>query len=189
MKARIILMSVALLCSVNAVLAQGRYGADSVNCIRNFQLYRDYTKQNNLMEAYPFWVETMNTCPPTVSENMFIEGARILKYKIDQAKNVPEEQAGFVDSLMNLYEERAAHYPKSRPAAYGFKAVDMMRYKPAEKKAIQETFIKAIDEGREKADVVTMVLALQKTIDLCKENEIPAEEVIEKQICRRSSER
>jgi tetratricopeptide (TPR) repeat protein len=177
MKVKTILLSIAFLGFLNVASAQGKYGADSINCLRNLQLYRDYAKQNNLQEALPFWQEAKRTCPPTASLNLYIDGARLMKYSIDITTN-PILRQQRIDSLIELYTERIQYYPKNSSPVYAYKAFDMMRYTPDDPQGIYATFKQSVEAGREKTDANTMVVAMQKASELYQTGELQGEEIM-----------
>ena len=41
---------------------QGKYGADSVKCVQNLSLYRDYYKQKLYDDAYNYWKVVYTIC-------------------------------------------------------------------------------------------------------------------------------
>ena len=47
------------------VSAQGKYGADSAECLKYLSYYQEYYKQKNYDEALPSWRTAMKFCPPT----------------------------------------------------------------------------------------------------------------------------
>ena len=51
-KAAVILLALVLSASV---FAQGKFGADSAECIKYLSYYSEYMKQNNIAEATPMW--------------------------------------------------------------------------------------------------------------------------------------
>lgn len=63
--------------------SQGKYGKDSVECLKNLQFYIDALKANNNDEAAVYWRRAFKLCPPTASENLFKNGANIMSYLID----------------------------------------------------------------------------------------------------------
>ena len=63
----------ALLIPINAK-AQ-KYGAtpeDSVKCVENLAMYREFVKADDHLSAYGPWKEVINTCPRS-SENAYIQ--------------------------------------------------------------------------------------------------------------------
>ena len=62
-----------LLISSADVFAQGRFGKDSADCVSNLNFYRDFYRSNNLADAANYWKKALELCPPTASQNLFIQ--------------------------------------------------------------------------------------------------------------------
>ena len=107
--------------------AQGKYGADSAECIKYLSYYSEYYKQKNYDEALPNWRKAYRLCPPTANQNMLIHGSTLLKRVISQTRDA-EKQRAVIDSLMSLYDVRAKYYPKNRETALNNKGLDMYNY-------------------------------------------------------------
>ena len=58
-KLSLALLTVVMLFSVTSLFAQGKYGADSANCVKYLNFYRDYYRQNNYQEAAGLWRKAM----------------------------------------------------------------------------------------------------------------------------------
>ncbi len=123
----LVMTAVMLLGSVSA-FSQGKFGPDSANCVNSLNFYRDYLKQGNMAEAAPLWQKAISSCPEKVSQNMYIEGAKILKWMINKYKADPARKEALVDSLMMVYDKRANLFPKYRQRALENKVFDMMTY-------------------------------------------------------------
>ena len=98
-------LALGLLATAN-VSAQGKYGADSAACIKYLSFYQDYIKQGNLEAADPAWQQAIKLCPPTASQNMLLDGMKILRKKINKFRSNPIRKEVLVDSLMMLHEMR-----------------------------------------------------------------------------------
>ena len=48
-------------------------GQDSINCIKNLSLYREFFKHNNYKDAIGPWRKVFGSCPAS-SERMYVEG-------------------------------------------------------------------------------------------------------------------
>jgi len=175
---RSIFVVVLLLFSVNMVFAQGRFGADSVDCVKNLSFYLDYNKQKDWKEAYPFWANAMNFCPPTASQNLYIHGVPIMKYMIEQTTE-PTLRSARIDTLLMLFDIRMANYAVNKSEVLSHKGYEMLTYRPDDIENIQKTFLQAVMEGREKTAPHTMVLAMQKTIELYEAENLSVENVLE----------
>ena len=84
MKRKIALVFIALAASVFAlsVSAQGKYGADSAECIKYLSYYREYYKQKNYKDALPNWRQAYKLCPPSSSQNLLIHGSSLMQNAI-----------------------------------------------------------------------------------------------------------
>lgn len=83
-------------------------GQDSVRCRQNLSLFSSYAKNESYQDAYEPWRAAYKECPAS-SKNIYIYGARILKWKIEQEKDATKRQA-LVDDLIQLYDDRAKYY-------------------------------------------------------------------------------
>ncbi len=157
--------------------AQGRFGKDSADCVRNLSFYQDYAKQNNFKEAYPFWKDAILYCPPTASQNLYINGVKIMKYMIANTKD-PVLLQKRIDTLLNLYDTRVANYRVNKGDVYAFKAHDMMEYMPKDKLGVYGAFKKAVEAGGDRSDARTMIMAMQTAVDAYQDGKITPEQLI-----------
>ena len=95
------------LCYVES-FSQSKYGVDSVSCITNLSLFREYYKQKNYIEALTPWRWTFQNCPKA-SGNIYKNGPIIIKSLI---KERPEQKKEYVDTLMLIYDQRIKYFGK-----------------------------------------------------------------------------
>ena len=88
--------------------AQSKYGSDSVNCVMNLSLYREYYKQQNYDDAIKSWRWVYNNCP-SASGNIFKNGPTLIKYLM---KKNPENKQAYIDTLMMIYDNRIQYFGK-----------------------------------------------------------------------------
>lgn len=112
------------------------HGEDSIRCLRNYSLYREYVKNDGYDDAIPFWRVVYSECP-RVSKNVYIDGVEIYKYFIDNAES-PELKDQYVDTLMMVYDTRIKYYDQ-KGFVLGRKGVDLLRFK-RDAEAIEEAF-------------------------------------------------
>ncbi len=118
-----------------------KYGKDSVTCVKNLSLYREFYKQwkagkykdaNLVSQAMISWRYCFFACP-LVSKNMYIHGNKMLKYLIKSNKDDSIKMQAYVDTLMMVYDQRIKYFgddkksPKGR--LLGRKAKDYMKYR------------------------------------------------------------
>ena len=104
-----------------------RYGADSVQCVRNWSLYDEYYRQRNYEMAFEPWLYMFEDCP-AATVNTYIHGANMMKYFFQEAET-PEVQQAWVDSLMTLYDRRIEYFGE-RGRLLGRKAADLYQLQP-----------------------------------------------------------
>ena len=111
-----------------AANAQGRYGADSAECVKYLSYYTQYMKMDAIEEAIPRWRKAYELCPPSASQNMLLDGQKIMRTLIAQnSKNAIYKEA-LIDTLMALHDVRIANYPKYALTATNNKSLDMINY-------------------------------------------------------------
>jgi len=107
-------------------LVGSKFGSDSVQCVTNISLYREYVKQKNYDDALTPWRKAYALCPKA-TKNIYIDGAKLYKYLISKNKGAVELQKAYLDSLETLYDNRIANFGKEN-YVLGLKGSDMMKY-------------------------------------------------------------
>ncbi|MGL4806145.1 MAG: tetratricopeptide repeat protein [Bacteroidales bacterium] len=106
------------------------HGEDSIRCITNLSLYQPYAKSKNYKDAYEFWKLAYDECPAS-SRDLYLYGARILAWQIQQAKDAATQQKK-LDELMAVYDQRIKYFgddPKYPKAwVLGRKGLDYVTY-------------------------------------------------------------
>ena len=71
-----------------------KYGKDSVTCVANLSLYREFYKQwkqskyknDAITDASRWWSWVYANCP-RATENIYVDGSKMVKYRIKKAKD------------------------------------------------------------------------------------------------------
>ncbi len=174
-KAAVILF--ALILSLPA-FAQGKFGADSAECIKYLSYYSEYMKQNNIQEAAPFWRQAMSLCPPTANQNLLINGAKILRSELNQNRRNPERYKELVDSLLMVHDMRAETYPKYYVTTLNNKAIDIINFCKADKQGSYDKLTAIISDIKSGCSPVVYVNYMQLASDLYKTGALNAEAVM-----------
>ena len=123
---------------------------------------------------------------PTGSVNIYVNGAKLYKTKINGAKDAATKRM-FIDSLMLVYDLRMQHFPDyvskgndmGKAYVLDVKARDLAIYLPNERQLVRDTYRAAIEAGgnQTKPDLVKAYFA-----GLCDDykntDEVTADEVI-----------
>ena len=181
-KLTLILVAAMAVFSSGKVSAQGKYGADSAECIKYLSYYTEYFKQKNYESALPNWRRAYALCAPTASENMFIQGTTLMTRVFNQTKDAAQRNA-IVDTILALQDTRLAYYSVTRkgdqrPLILNNKGKYMINYRSANAPYIYQNVGSIVDELGAKADGTLLVNLLQSSIAMYRENQLSADEVI-----------
>ena len=155
-------------------------GQDSINCIKNLSLYKEFFKHNNYGDAIGPWRAVFGECP-AASEKMYVEGVTMYK-KFIEASPSPERTEGYVDTIMMIYERRAEYFPKKKGSILGRQGIDLLRYRRSDMDAIEEGYgllKESIDMEKSKSRDAVMVTYVNASITLNKAGRLEDGQVIE----------
>lgn len=180
MKKLVLLISVAamaLFCS-SKVSAQGKFGPDSVECIKYLSYYTEYFKQKNYDSALPNWRKAYNLCPPTARYSLLSDGTTLLKRVIQQNQKNSIYKDQLVDSLMKIYDERIQYWPKYATSSLNNKALDMYNFMKDEPKKLYEGLTDAVTKLGKNARANVYLFQISTAVDLYKDGQLDPEAVI-----------
>ncbi|MBQ9474706.1 MAG: hypothetical protein IJU69_00415 [Bacteroidales bacterium] len=126
MKKFVLAIAAAIVMIPTLSRAQGKYGADSVNCIKNLSYYSEYYKQKNYADATVNWRRAYKACPPQCSQNLLIHGTNLLKLVANKSKGAARKAV--VDSILTLQDQRATYFPKYKVQALNNKGQYIANY-------------------------------------------------------------
>lgn len=180
MKRIVAFLSVAVLMAASvSASAQGKYGRDSAECVKYLSFYQQYMKQKNIKEAAPQWRKAFSICPPTASQNMLLDGMKIIRADIVPNKNNPARVRELVDTIMMIHKMRIENYPKYTVQAYSAMSLDMINFmadiNPVE---VFEALDVAITITNEKTPISVPVRYMDFAAELYKNGKIDAERVM-----------
>ena len=173
----ILLAAVALFAGQNKVSAQGKYGADSAECLKYLSYYQEYWKQKNYDSALPNWRKAYSICPATASQNMFIHGSSLMTRQLNNVKD-PALRSAMIDTLLTLQDQRMATYPKKRLEIMNNKGKYMINYRGSDSKYIYDNLSVIVAQLGSNASGSILVNLLQSGIALYRENQLSADDVI-----------
>ena len=176
-KLSLVILTLALMLAGTRLSAQGKYGADSAQCITNLSFYQEYFKQKNYDEALPSWRKAYSICPPTANQNLLINGTTLLRRLITKNAKDAAYVGQLVDSLLTIHDTRAQYYPNYAVTAMNNKGQDLHNYvKDAQK--LYDGFEGIIANNQEKTLSTILLYDMQSAIDLFQAGSLDAESVI-----------
>ena len=104
-------------------------GQDSINCIKNLSLYREFFKHNNYKDAIEPWRLVFGECPAS-SERMYVEGITMYRKFIESSSSQGRTQQ-LVDTLLLIYDRRLEYFGGGSKEGniLGRKGIDLLRYR------------------------------------------------------------
>ena len=173
-----VILTVAAMLAGTQVFAQGKYGADSAECIKNLSFYQEYFKQKNYDEALPSWRNAYRLCPPTASQNLLINGTTLMRRLITKNAKDAAYRNALVDSLLTLHDVRAQYYPNNAVTAFNNKGQDLFNYVKDNPRKLYDGFEGIIANNQAKVRPTILLFDLQSAIDLFQSGQLDAETVI-----------
>ncbi|MFT6165722.1 MAG: tetratricopeptide (TPR) repeat protein [Vicingaceae bacterium] len=131
-----------------------KYGADSVKCIENLSLYKDYYKQKMYNDAYKYWKVAYDICPAS-SEKMYVDGVALLKRREGKAKT-EAQKSQIIDSIITVYDRRKENFGSNQGRVDGRKGTDLLRYKSDQPELPFVVLESAVNEGGNYAEAGTV---------------------------------
>ncbi|MBR4822851.1 MAG: hypothetical protein IKZ71_06840 [Bacteroidales bacterium] len=158
--------------------AQGKWGADSANCIKFLSFYEDSYKNKDYEHATVNWRKAYATCPHQSRQSLLVNGNELVRKLINKNnKNVVYRKA-LVDTLMTLHNERIQYFPKYAVSARNTKGQDIVNYMKGDNKAIYEGLNEVIENNGENTRTSLYIHNMNAAIELFKAGAISAEDVI-----------
>ena len=177
--AALLFVSLGIFSAVN-VFAQTdpKYGDNPVECKKYISFYTDYYKQNDYNRALPNWRQAYSICPATASSNLFLHGQNLLRYELDNNKQLTNiQREGLLDTLMLLFDQRSAAYPKTALAQMNRKGLDASKYLPSEPQKVT-IYKQVIDFNGNATDPQIVYFYMSGIIDYYAAGKTGAESVI-----------
>ena len=180
MKRIVLLISIAAMAlfSSSTLLAQGKFGPDSAECIKYLSYYTEYYKQKNYDSALPNWRQAYKLCPPTARYSLLSDGTTLLKRVLQANSKNPIYREALVDSIMKIYDERIQYWPKYATSSLNNKALDMYNFMKDEPEKLYEGLTYAIDELGTNARTNLYLFQMNTAVDLYKDGKLDPESVI-----------
>ena len=157
--------------------------------MNQLSLYTEFYKQNDYQSAFPHWKILYNNYPKSTS-NVYIHGAKIYEYLIENAKTDAERDK-YLDEYMKLYDQRLKYFGEKgfilgrKGTAWLKYKLDEKRMKPVEGEELKQVMLsgyewlnESVNEEKTKAELPVFLLLMQTTRSLFKLDALPKETVV-----------
>ncbi len=151
-----------------------RYGSDSVTCIMNISLYREFFKQwkasdyksETIHDIVGPWRWVFLNCPKG-TQNTYIDGVKIVSWFIENTQD-PAQKNKYIDTLMMVYDQRIKYFGKEG-YVLGRKAVDLSTYRPDDTEQIYKDLKKSVELEGENTAAPVLIYYMKASINMAKE--------------------
>ncbi len=178
-KLSIALAVFALTLSSFSLSAQGKYGADSSECVKYLSYYREYYKQQSYSDAMRNWRIAYKVCPPTANQTMIVDGTSLYRKLISKNNANPVYKQQLIDSLMMLHDVRIEYYPRYAVTARNNKGLDLANYVKDDDWKLYTELNEIIEANGSQTKPSLFLFDLNAAIELCKVGRVDESEVIE----------
>jgi hypothetical protein len=154
-------------------------GQDSINCIKNLSLYREFFKHNNYRDAIGPWRKVFGECPAS-SERMYVEGITMYRSYIESASEGPVKEY-FIDTMLLIYDRRAEYFG-GEGNILGRKGIDLLRYRRNDIDAVEEAYgylKRSIELEQDKSRDAVLVTFVNSSITLNRADKLSDNQSIE----------
>jgi len=154
-------------------------GRDSINCLMNLSLYKEFFKHNNYGDAIGPWRSVFSECPAS-SQNMYVDGVKMYKSFISKEKN-PDVVNGMVDTLMLIYDRRFKYF-NDEANVISRKAIDLLRYRKDDINSVEEAYgylARSIELAPDAARDAVIILYVNASVTLSNATKIEPNDAIE----------
>lgn len=144
------------------------HGQDSINCLMNLSLYKEFFKHNNYNDAIRSWRKVFKDCPNS-SLSMYVDGVKMYKKFISGEKN-PDIVESYIDTIMLIYDRRMEHF-NDEANVLGRKAIDLLKYRKSSIDAVEDShdyLKKSLELDPEHASDAVVILLINTSISLNK---------------------
>lgn len=184
-KSKVLLVLITLLAFsatvANAQKSINKYGEDSISCITHTSLYREFYKQKNFEDALPHWRWVFKNCP-AVSQNLYIDGVKIMSAKINEARDLQTRNA-YIDTLMMVFEKRIKYFgdlPASREGmVLGRQAIELENYRPSDTMRVYQYLRKSVESEGVNSDAFIVSRYFINVSNLVANKRFPADSIAE----------
>ena len=156
------------------------HGEDSVRCVTNLSLYREYARNKNYNMAIGYWKIVFDECPKA-SKNIYIDGAKMYRDFIDNTDD-QQRKNELCDTLMLIYDRRIQYY-KEVGKVRGYQGADLLKYRRNDGiQYVQQGYDylkQSLELKEEDASKAVLPMLLSASITLYKDGKLTAQQTIE----------
>jgi len=180
----IAMLLVGIIASPNFVKAQEQQVMDSVECLKNYSLYKEALKKKMYDYSIDAWRLMFNECPD-VTIRLYADGVTLYKHYIKKETDKLRKES-LIDTLMLVYDQRIKYFgnhPKYPEGwVLGRKGIDIVTYRRNDVNALYQAidcFEKSHNQLGNKTEPMVAVNWLQATNALVKNGDKTPQQLLD----------
>ena len=158
------------------IKAQSKYGTgqDSIDCITNISLYREFFRQwkdtrykgETVKDAINPWRKVITECPKATLR-AYTDGTKIVSYMINTEKDA-EKRELLIDTLMMVYDWRIQNFGREGYVT-GRKGIDFYKFRTQDFEQTYNLFKKSVELQKNEAEAPVISYYFRTTIKMVRE--------------------
>ena len=156
------------------------HGQDSIDCLTNISLYREYYRQKMYKDAVKYWRRAYNDCPYS-TKNIYLDGVKMFKDFAEKELDVSKKEA-FIDTMVLVYDNRIKYGFGEEAYVNQFKGLDILALRSDNADALKEVykcFKISIHGLKDKAIIQVFQNFIKVGVSLYNQGDIDVETVVE----------
>ncbi|HPX34197.1 MAG TPA: tetratricopeptide repeat protein [Bacteroidales bacterium] len=161
-----------------------KYGEDSVKCVTNLSLYREFYKQwraseftsSTVNDAIGPWRWVFFNCP-AASQYTYIDGPVMIEHFLRNEKS-EDKKDKYVDTLMMIYDQRIENFGREG-YILGRKGTDLLKYRPDAFKEAYPIFKRSVELQGNESESFVLAYYFRSVTQMADENLIEKITVLE----------
>ena len=169
-----------------------KYGQDSVKCVMEISLYREFFKQwknsdytnVSVKDAVIHWRWVFLNCP-LGTENTYLDGVKMYNYFIKTEPDNARKEL-LIDTLMMIYDQRITYFPNHYKTGQqqagnilGRKGVDLYQWRPSATQEVFDVLKQSVGLDGNQSQTAVIVYYFRTAIELVNSNKLGKDVLIE----------
>ncbi len=169
-----------------------KYGKDSATCVMNLSLYREsyrlwrasHYKNTSINDITKPWRWCFLNCPRS-SENLYVDGVKIFKYRIRKTQNEKTKDA-LIDTLMMIFDQRLKYFPNhykthksQKGIVLGRKGVALYQLKPKDYEEAYPILKKSIELEKQNSKGAVLIYYFRTITKMAMAGKIDTVQVVD----------
>ncbi len=164
--------------TLNAQTSKYGHGEDSLNCLKYLSFYTErFKKDQKDPMALTNWRQAYKYCPATASENIFVNGTKMMTNLYRKTKDVKYREA-IADTILMLQDQRLAAYPKKKTTILNNKGQYIINYRSSDVQFMYDNLSEITNTLGNSTKSNILSALMQSSVALYREDKLSADEII-----------